>query len=839
MSCIDGKGSRTFCGKEECLYHYEKSFASFQGMCCGASDSKECEANGCNCGKKKVDCWDKEKNGDITPYMVSKGTNTKLYFTCNVCTHSWSPSLNKVSSSKDSRWCPPCGKKKQILSQTKTFLEFIEQASIKHDRKYKYDKTVYVNSKIPVIITCQRHGDWEQTPANHLWGFGCEQCGREHTADIQRLTKEEFIIKAVEKHGDKYGYDEVDYHNYKTKVNINCTLHGIFEQTPGNHLSGFGCEQCGIERRSNISRLTKDEFIEKSIQIHGSIYDYSKVLYYNNSTKVIIRCLIHGEFTQAPSNHLSGSGCSDCAGNKLLTIDKFIEKSIQIHGATYNYSNVIYCNSYTNVIIICSIHGKFDQTPANHLSGSGCIMCGHIKSGLKKRLTYDDFIIRATSIHENRYDYTHSIYIDYYTLIRIQCKEHDYFEQKPRDHLRGNGCQLCNHGGTRLSQDEFIRRSSIIHNNKYDYSNVVYETSLHTVIIICPIHGEFNQRPKHHLRGNGCKQCSLMESSELQRLSFDEFIYRSDMVHDHLYNYDQVVYINMTTPVIIICSIHGLFTQKPQYHIRGSGCQECCGTKQLTTEEFITRSNDYHDGKYDYSKCNYVNSSTEVTIICKTHGLFQQLPSVHMRGSGCRLCGINKRTISQRKTDSDFIEQARIIHGDKYGYEEMEYSNKHTDIEIICFIHGSFYQLPCVHLRGHGCKKCTNTSRSSKPAKEWILFIQSSCIEELYHDESPYGEYRIKNTRYFADGYNPLTKTIYEFHGSFWHGDPSIYQLDTINSVTGTTMGELYQKTQKKKQRCIELGYNYVEIWESKWYRFKKFIRMIQLRFRKRKSNPI
>jgi hypothetical protein len=96
--------------------------------------------------------------------------------------------------------------------------------------------------------------------------------------------------------------------------------------------------------------------------------------------------------------------------------------------------------------------------------------------------------------------------------------------------------------------------------------------------------------------------------------------------------------------------------------------------------------------------------------------------------------------------------------------------------------------------------------------------------------------YLIPNTRFHADGYNPLSKTIYEFHGSFWHGDPSIYQLDTINSVTGTTMGELYQNTLDKKRRCIELGYNYVEIWGSQWHRFKKIIRMVQLRFRNRKS---
>jgi len=190
MSCLDGKGPRSFCGKDECKYHYDKSFASFQGMCCGASDSKECEENECNCGKKKVDCWDQRQNGDITPYMVSMSRNEKFYFICNLCKNSWKPSLDKVTSKNEQRWCPPCGKKKQILSQTKSLPEFIKQANIKHNNKYSYDKVVYVNSSNKVIITCSKHGDWSQLPSNHLWGFGCEKCCIEQRSEQKRLSIE-------------------------------------------------------------------------------------------------------------------------------------------------------------------------------------------------------------------------------------------------------------------------------------------------------------------------------------------------------------------------------------------------------------------------------------------------------------------------------------------------------------------------------------------------------------------------------------------------------------------------------------------------------------------------
>jgi hypothetical protein len=100
--CIYRKGPRIFCGKEECTFHFDKSFASFKGMCCGSSDSKKCEENGCNCGKKKVDCWDKEKNGDITPYdlAIGAGKRYKPHFICPYG-HSFQKILDAVTTKKD------------------------------------------------------------------------------------------------------------------------------------------------------------------------------------------------------------------------------------------------------------------------------------------------------------------------------------------------------------------------------------------------------------------------------------------------------------------------------------------------------------------------------------------------------------------------------------------------------------------------------------------------------------------------------------------------------------------------------------------------------------------
>jgi protein-arginine kinase activator protein McsA len=119
--------------------------------------------------------------------------------------------------------------------------------------------------------------------------------------------KERFIIKANEKHGEKYDYSKLEYVDAHTKVCIICPKHGEFWQTPNSHLNGCGCPKCGGNKS-----LTTEEFIEKAKQIHGEKYDYSKVEYVNANTKVYVICPIHGEFWVTPANHLRERGCSQC-----------------------------------------------------------------------------------------------------------------------------------------------------------------------------------------------------------------------------------------------------------------------------------------------------------------------------------------------------------------------------------------------------------------------------------------------------------------------------------------------------------------------------------------------
>ena len=258
---------------------------------------------------------------------------------------------------------------------------FINKAKKIHGDKYDYSKVEYVNSKTKVCIICPKHGEFWQEPRHHLSKHGCPMCGKENSDRKQSLTLNEFIEKSNQIHNGKYSYDKVNYVNAETKVCIICPKHGEFWQAPHSHLRGQGCPKCGRERNINSIKITNEAFIEKATQIHGGKYDYSKCIYKDSNTKVKIICPIHGEFWQIASSHLNGHGCVKCANiSKLNTISDFINLSNNKHHGKYDYSRVNYINNATKVCIICPKHGEFWQRPDNHIKGQGCPKCGQITS---------------------------------------------------------------------------------------------------------------------------------------------------------------------------------------------------------------------------------------------------------------------------------------------------------------------------------------------------------------------------------------------------------------------------------------------------------------------------
>ncbi len=261
--------------------------------------------------------------------------------------------------------------------------------------------------------------------------------------------------------------------------------------------------------------------------------------------------------------------------------------------------------------------------------------------------------------------------------------------------------------GMKSNKEEFIEKARKIHGDKYDYSKVNYVNNKIEVIITCPEHGEFKQRPNDHLRGHGCRECSNKRTQEALRLSTEEFIEKARKKHGNKYVYDKVNYVDSTTDVIITCPEHGDFPQNPSNHLCGAGCPKCAGTEKLTKEEFIKKAREVHGNKYDYSKANYINNKKPVTIICPIHGEFDQRPDAHIyRGLGCKKCGILVRADKRRLTIEEFVERSRKVHGNKYVYSKVNYIDSTTDVIITCPEHGDFPQNPRNHLYGAGCPRC-------------------------------------------------------------------------------------------------------------------------------------
>ena len=252
-----------------------------------------------------------------------------------------------------------------------------------------------------------------------------------------------FINKAKKVHGDKFDYSKVDYVNSQTKVCIICPEHGEFWQTPAEHVRGKSCPLCANIKRGSKKRLTIEEFINKSKKVHGNKYDYSKVEYKNASTKVCIICPEHGEFMQIPMAHINGEGCPKCAG-KMLKTEDIIKKFKQVHGDKYDYSKVQYKRMDEKVCIICPEHGEFWQTPSKHiLRNQGCPKCAKTLNGKLSRLTREEFIKKAKEIHGDSYIYTDVNYVTSQEKVKIICKKHGEFWQRPYDHLNGHGCPHC------------------------------------------------------------------------------------------------------------------------------------------------------------------------------------------------------------------------------------------------------------------------------------------------------------------------------------------------------------------------------------------------------------
>lgn len=204
------------------------------------------------------------------------------------------------------------------MTARKTQAQFEIEANILHAGQYSYSKTRYTTTHTPVTITCSTHGDFLQRPNRHLQGDGCPRCAIEKSSRCKTKDLQHFLETAREVHGTKYSYEKAIYLGISNPITITCKEHGDFIQRATDHVHSLaGCPSCGNLIKGAYRLRTLEDVVTESTQVHAGVYDYSKAVFVNITTKFEVLCKRHGSFWVTPTNHIHRqSGCPDCKSSK-------------------------------------------------------------------------------------------------------------------------------------------------------------------------------------------------------------------------------------------------------------------------------------------------------------------------------------------------------------------------------------------------------------------------------------------------------------------------------------------------------------------------------------------
>ena len=298
-------------------------------------------------------------------------------------------------------------------------------------------------------------------------------------------------------------------------------------------------------------------------------------------------------------------------------------------------------------------------------------------------------------------------------------------------------------------QTEKLKEIILSKNPILDVSKILYENHVSSVIIICPIHGQFKKTPNtiFNKQTNDllCPYC-LRES--IRQKTEDIFFKKAYEKWGHYYDYSKTIINNHKSKITVICPIHGKFEVLAHNHISNrknvGGCPKCSEVRvhnhlmKEGEEKLVKFIKTKWGDLYSLDKFVYKGDKKKITLICPKHGEFSIRPNNLKHSYGCPRCSVE--TIFSRKHNAStnnevFINLSKKIHGDKYDYSKVEYVNNKTKVCIICSEHGEFWQLPCNHLHGFGCPKC-----GQKYQKERKIILQYSLNGEFIREWANYDE---------------------------------------------------------------------------------------------------
>jgi len=268
---------------------------------------------------------------------------------------------------------------------------------------------------------------------------------------------------------------------------------------------------------------------------------------------------------------------------KKLTKEQFIQKSNEKHHHKYDYSKSEYINRDSLIEIVCPNHGSFFQKATVHY----CDGCGCPKCDPTNILGNENFILKSIKKHGDLYDYSKVIYIKSSIKVEIVCRLHGSFFQQPNAHMRGQGCPECVNN-KRYTTKQFIDKSNFVHNNFYDYDLVEYQTKSKKVIILCPKHGEFHQKPSVHLSGHGCPTCRCSKLEMYLRVKLENLKVRFEQNkrYDKCKNKLPLPFDFYLSDKNILIECDGIHHRKPIEHFGGLKRFEYQKKNDLIKNEF-------------------------------------------------------------------------------------------------------------------------------------------------------------------------------------------------------------------------------------------------------------
>lgn len=337
-----------------------------------------------------------------------------------------------------------------------------------------------------------------------------------------------------------------------------------------------------------------EAFVEKANKIHNNKYKYVKESYIKSTENCTIICPRHGEFFKRPDVHTNqGQGCPDCSTENRLNHDNLkwytvdIEKLIEDKSFVY-IPEKDFVFKKTKLKFYCDIHKEFTRTIIDIESGKGCKECDKLKYQEEQRLKRkQEFLEKASKLHKNRYNYDGIDYQGAFNIIQIYCntcKKH--FPQKPREHLQGNGCQICGKNASKdklkITLDKFLIRVKGLYEG-IDYSKLSFESIEDIGIFICEEHGEYEQKVSNHLRHKGCEGCVKDNIKKVLSLTEKEFLER--VKTNTKYDYSFVVYKGLRETIQLKCKKHDyLFDTTPYAMLYYSEHTNLCPKCQKKTK---------------------------------------------------------------------------------------------------------------------------------------------------------------------------------------------------------------------------------------------------------------